>query len=319
MVAVTLNKEDRQDVIKSGKNVVIEHERYRAQMDVEDFIPCVLMAQMPIDSPMEALKAQAVVIRTYILHEMGAKKKIKAQELGLKYITYEKLKEMWFMEYKRNNINSATGIIYNMTGFGSGIVYRHNLSYLHTIISKTSMHVLTKNGDVILPLFHYISNGTTRDGKSLLGEEYSYLNSVKVDSDIEEENYLSSNFYTLDAFEKKLKDNGIIIYKDNGELFSKKLDLQQFMQMVQLSKIDANGYVLEVKIGDTVILGDDFAKALGLRSTAMDINLCENKIRITTKGQGHGFGLSISYAKQMAAQGKNWQEILKIFYDATIE
>ena len=55
---------------KIGKQVVMESNGYSMTMDVEAFIPCVIMAQMSIDSPKEALKAQSVVVRTYILNKM---------------------------------------------------------------------------------------------------------------------------------------------------------------------------------------------------------------------------------------------------------
>lgn len=50
----------------------------------------------------------------------------------------------------------------------------------------------------------------------------------------------------------------------------------------------------------------------------MSIEEYEKGIRITTKGNGHGFGMSISYARYLADHGKPWQEILSTFYDGKI-
>jgi stage II sporulation protein D len=50
----------------------------------------------------------------------------------------------------------------------------------------------------------------------------------------------------------------------------------------------------------------------------MAVDECDNGIRITTKGIGHGFGMSLSYARQLALKGEKWQKILKTFYDASI-
>ena len=81
---------------------------------------------------------------------------------------------------------------------------------------------------------------------------------------------------------------------------------------------DKEGYALKIRMGDTVVLADDFSKALGLNSTDMSIEEYEKGIRITTKGNGHGFGMSISYARYLAGHGKPWQEILSTFYDGKI-
>ena len=53
----------------SGRTVIIENDGYTIKMDVEDFIPCVLMAQLgESEFSSELIKAQSVVIRTYIYY-----------------------------------------------------------------------------------------------------------------------------------------------------------------------------------------------------------------------------------------------------------
>ena len=55
----------------SGRTVIIENDGYTIKMDVEDFIPCVLMAQLgESEFSSELIKAQSVVIRTYIYYCM---------------------------------------------------------------------------------------------------------------------------------------------------------------------------------------------------------------------------------------------------------
>ena len=65
--------ENDNNIVLSGKYVILYDDTVTKKIDVEYFIPCVLMAQLPIDSPQELLKAQAVVIRTYIINKMGKK------------------------------------------------------------------------------------------------------------------------------------------------------------------------------------------------------------------------------------------------------
>lgn len=114
-------------------------------------------------------------------------------------------------------------------------------------------------------------------------------------------------------------EKDIIVYKDKKELLSSEnIDLQDLIKLIELKGIDKAGYVTYIQMGDTKILAEEFADALELNSTAMEINLYEKGIRITTKGKGHGFGMSLSYAKELARNGSQWQDILKKFYDVTI-
>ena len=134
----------------SGKTIEMECEEYSVTMDMEDFIPCVLMAQMPIDSPIEAMKAQVVVIRTYILHKIKDNEKISTKELGLPFISYSKLKEQWFEDYKINNATSYVGVFGNLTGVGAESIFQENIEYLKMIVDKTDRQVMKYNGELIL-------------------------------------------------------------------------------------------------------------------------------------------------------------------------
>lgn len=323
LVASGINKKNNQKYYtgqyKTGKQVVVNLNKYEIVMDVEQFIPCVLMAQLDVDSPIELLKAQAVVIRTYILYSMGNRDKIDSRELGLPFCSYTKMQEMWFEDVRREKAATGWGMFYNFTGIGKTKVYDEKMKCIHKVMEKTNGKVLKYNGKIILPLFHKISNGTTRDGEKLLGNSYKYLKSVKCESDVQEDEFISVRYFTLEEFIEKLKEKGIVIYKDNKEIFDyKESDVNHLMGMMDFSNVDDNRYQLWVKIGETTVNGDTFKEALGLRSTSMKVEEYEKGIRISTKGYGHGFGMSLSYAKYLAENGSNWGEILRKFYDCVI-
>ena len=327
----------------SGKNIIIENERSKEIIDVEKFIPYVLMAQMDESSPKELLKAQATVVRTYIYQKMGNSNSIGAVELGLPFCTKNQLKERWFEKYRLKEAGTAKGVFYNLTGIGSESVYENQMSRLWDIVSKTRGKVLKYKGKIVLPLFHQTSNGNTRDGNKNLGEDYSYLKSVKCESDISESGYLGIKYFSINEFLKKLEKYGIIVYENKKEKFNEKeqfnkkehfnkkqqsnekeqfnekeQDIHQLLHIMDTTNKDKMGYLITIKIGDTKISGDMFRKALDLNSLCIDIDKYEKGLRITTKGQGHGFGMSLSYAKKMAENGKDWHEILKTFYECSI-
>lgn len=302
----------------SGRTIVVDYDGYGAEMDMEDFIPCVLMAQMSIDSPAEQLKAQAVVIRTYILYCMKSEKRIDSGRLRLPFVGHKALEEMWFKQMQMEQPNSFWGIVGNLISLGKSKIYNEKMNYLEQIIAETKKMVLKNENGVILPLYHKISNGMTRDGGTLLGEEYKYLKSVKCSSDREKDGFVSETEYTKTEFLDKLSKKDIVIYKNNQEIINEKMDINEFVQQIDCSKKDESGYVLEIKIADTRISGEIFAEAMNLKSTSMEIGECEKGIRIKTFGVGHGFGMSISRAEQMAKDGIKWMDILNDFFDAEI-
>ena len=303
----------------SGKTIEIDNGEYSASMDMEDYIPCVLMAQMPITSPKELLKAQSVVIRTYILKQMGQNTKISSKRLGLPYVSYVKLQDMWVKEYIIKHPSSIEGIIGNLTGMGGSKIFQDNMDYLKKLIKKTGLRVMKNDGELILPLYHGISNGKTREGTEILGDGYSYLKSVDCDTDMQEKDFLGVKYLTLKQLKDKLVENDIIIYKDKKELFdSKDMDIQKFISMFDHSDRDSSGYNLSIKIGDTRVPAESFSKAIGLNSTSIEISEYEKGIRFTSKGEGHGLGMSLAYAANLAKHGYDWQKILKTFYDTVI-
>ena len=56
---------------------------------------------------------------------------------------------------------------------------------------------------------------------------------------------------------------------------------------------------------------------LGLRSTDFDIVINESGVTITTRGYGHGVGMSQYGANGMAKEGYSYEEIVKYYYQNT--
>lgn len=316
-VCVLVNGNKISKAKPSGKTILVDNKNYSFEMDMENFISYVLMAQMDESEPEELLKAKSVIIRTYILYKMKDKAQIAASDLGMEYRNYVELKNSRFQDFCRENIKSPKGMAAYFTGIGSYKIYNEKNKKIKRIVDKTKGKIIKKQGETILPLFHNISNGKTRLGEEILGKEYSYLKSVICQNDIKEKEYLCTRYLTVNEFKKKLSANGIVVFKDGKEILKNIKDKKEIINLITVEK-DKEGYALKIRIGDTVVLADDFSKALGLNSTDMSIEEYEKGIRITTKGNGHGFGMSISYARYLAGHGKPWQEILSTFYDGKI-
>ena len=67
----------QQEKEAAGKyRILLDREENGGYLSLEEYLPSVLAAQISPDSEMEALKAQAVIARTYIRRQMGEEKEI---------------------------------------------------------------------------------------------------------------------------------------------------------------------------------------------------------------------------------------------------
>lgn len=245
-----------------------------SEIDMEEFIPCAIMAQLDYETEDEAVKAQMVIDRTKIIRKMGDANKISAEELKIPYMTYKQLEESYGESFEK--------------------MY-HRLVRLE---NETNQNIITYNGKAIVPFYHSVSAGITRNG------DKEYIKSVDSQDDVTADNYLSILYYTPDEFEAALKkvNESIIINRENP------------MEGICITAEDATGYVSEVAIGEVKVSGDDFYKAMELNSPCFSIEKFNEAIRIVVKGIGHGKGMSIYGAEKMAESGKLYKEILSHYY-----
>ena len=77
------------------------------------------------------------------------------------------------------------------------------------------------------------------------------------------------------------------------------------------------GYVTKVHFGQASCNAADVRTALGLRSTSFTVQYQSGNFSFTTRGYGHGVGLSQWGTKAMAEQGKSYADILAHYYPGT--
>ena len=262
----------------SGDYYVVVDDR---KVGIEDFVAYALVKQMDIDTSEEALKAQGVIVRTYIYEKMASKKvkEINVNKLDLEYITYEEMESIWKEDFPEK------------------------FNKLMMVVEATYGQVLMYEGEPIKPYFHNVSCGYTRSGL-VLGEEYKYLVSVQSVGDVNSESYQSSVSFTKEEFVKLLR-------KADGDVA---LSMEAPLETMQIIKRDKGGYVEELQIGNVVMTGDKFVNIFNLKSPNFQVEEFDGQICIITKGLGHGIGLSIYGAKTLAKSGKTYSEILQHYY-----
>lgn len=159
-----------------GKNVIIRNNDKTLEMDVEMFVPLVVYSMMPVKYEKEALKAQMVIIRTFILYKMGDNNTINADELTLPYTTYSELEKKWGKNYEKN---------YN---------------YTMKLLVETNCEAIYCDSKYICPYYHELSAGVTNSG------EEPYIKSVDSAYDKDSKEFLKIAYFTIEDVREKLKN-----------------------------------------------------------------------------------------------------------------
>ena len=72
--------------------------------------------------------------------------------------------------------------------------------------------------------------------------------------------------------------------------------------------------IKNIKINGIIYKGTDVRSKLGLRSADFTIEKVNENVKLTTKGNGHGVGMSQYGALAMAKKGYTYDKILKYYY-----
>lgn len=263
------------------KRLLPQEKKDGQEIDEEEYLAGIVAEQIPLDSQPEAIKAQAVVARTSLVCALENDEELPAS------MSREEMLSLWGQD-----------------GF------EQNYRALDEALAATQGEILVWKEKPIQAAFHAVSAGKTRDAKEALGAERSYLRSVDSSIDIPSHNFLKVIFME----KKDLADKLNQACKEAG------LTEESVAEGISVVKRDAADYALEVAVGTQTMTGEAFRECLDLNSSCFSIKEVEGKMRIVTKGMGHGVGLSQYGANEMAKAGSGYEEILNYYYqDVTIE
>ena len=243
----------------------------------EDYVVGVLAGEMPVNFELEALKAQAVAARTYVMKKMSDNKNedydIVDTVQNQVYISDQELQDKWKDKYQER------------------------INKVKTAVLETKGEYLSYNGKVIEAFFFSTSVGKTENSEDVFKQALPYLRSV--DSTWDEEVspvFNDSKEYSLQEFYERLN----LKYSDKIK--------------VEVLNTTSTGRIKNIKINNKKFTGSEVYKNLNLRSTFFEINQIGSNVVINTKGYGHGVGMSQYGALAMAKKGYKYDEILKYYY-----
>ena len=135
----------------------------------------ILAGQIEMDAPTEALRAQAVLVRTEYMRRQETGE---AQE---KSLSLDELASLWGSRNLQKNYELAKAAVEDTAG-----------------------EICTYQGKPIRTAYHKVSAGATRETGSLNGEETPYLASVTCGMDITSPDYLTIRFFSIKEFTEAL-------------------------------------------------------------------------------------------------------------------
>ena len=256
------------------------------QVNIDNYLCNVVSAEMPADYEIEAIKAQAVVARTYTIYKIKNKKHENADICDDSTCCQAWVdKETRFSRWEESKRES-------------------NWEKIQKCIQETQGQIITYQNQPINAFFHANSGGKTELPVNVWGGTgLPYLQVVETAGEEGYKQYESEVELTQDELIEKLKTK----YSDISIDFSNQEDLK-------ILEYTDSGRVKTVKFGNHEISGIETRTLLGLKSTNFEISKENDKIKFTVKGYGHGVGMSQTGADAMAKQGKNYKEIINHFY-----
>lgn len=279
-IIITLFMKNDEITFNFSSNTIVrvyrENKKIIERVPIEEYVVGVVSGEMPVTFEIEALKAQAVASRSYVMHQMeSARDKdydVVDSVTNQVYLDNEQLKNNWGNDYteKINKVKKA--------------------------VLETSGEYLEYDGEVVDAMFFSTSVGYTENSEDIFSSEVPYLRSVSSNWDSISPVFEDSKTFTLKEF-----------YSSLGLEYSEKLE-------IKVTETTNTGRVKKIIINNKEFSGKEICSKLKLRSTYFEIKNNSDSIIIYTKGYGHGVGMSQYGAQGMALEGYSYEKILKHYY-----
>lgn len=287
-----LNKENNKKQYEYNKYGTIKllHSKTNQieEIQLDEYLYGVVSSEMPANYEAEALKAQAVVARTYTIYQIiNNNGKHENAEICddsnccQAWISKQDRLEKWEAEEAEENWNKIVDAV-----------------------DSTKGEIITYNGVPINAFFHANSGGITESSLNIWGEvDYPYLKSVETSGEEGYTQYKSEVILTKEELLNKLKTK----YEDCSIDFSNQ-------DCIQILEYTTSGRVKTIKFGNTEIAGTEARTLLELKSTNFTFKIDGENIIFSVIGYGHGVGMSQTGADALAKEGLKYDEIIKHFY-----
>lgn len=256
------------------------------EIEFDTYLYGVVSSEMPASYELEALRAQAVVARTYTIYQIANGKKHENADICdsslccQAWISKENRLARWEENVREQYWNKIVDSV-----------------------DSTSGKYVTYQGAPINAFFHSNSGGQTELPSNVWGGSFPYLQIVSTSG---EENY---NGYSSEV--QVSKDELIQKMLEKYSNFQINFDEVNCIQILDLTE---SNRVKTMKIGNVSLSGVDVRKIFGLKSAKFVFEILQDAVKFTVTGYGHGVGLSQNGSDALAKQGMNYEQIILYYY-----
>ena len=295
-----INNDDEIDKQENIEKASYEYQKYATikllhtktqqteEIPLDTYLYNVVSAEMPANYEKEALKAQAVVARTYTIYQI-INSKGKHEEADI--CDDSSCCQAWISKEDRfskwdENLRES------------------NWSKIVEAVDSTAGKIITYDGKPIDAFFHSNSGGKTELPVNVWGgSDFPYLQSVETSGEDAYTQYSSDVTLSKTDLLNKLKEKHPEVKID----FSNEND-------IKILEHTDGGRVRTIKFGNIQISGVELRSIIGLKSANFDVKIEGDNVIFSVIGYGHGVGLSQTGSDSMAKNGSNYEEIIKHFY-----
>ena len=263
------------------------------EVTINDYLKGVLPSEMPPEYEIEALKAQAVVARTYLYQKIasgghGDSDICDNAAHCQAYYNTERILQIW---EKSKGWDKETRDIH--------------AEKVARAVKETENIVVTYNDKYIRAYFHACSGGKTENVSNIWGKQnIPYLVSVESLGEQDYKNYSSQVKVSVSQLQEKLNDDQSIKCKINLD----RGDIVKILSYTDTGRVD------KVEIGGVVYTAEKLRTLLGLRSTNFNVEYENGEVIFSVIGNGHGVGMSQVGANYYANQGYTFDKIITHYY-----
>ena len=245
-------------------------------VSVAEFLTGAAASELPPDWPDDAIRAQMVASHSYAL-SLGEEPFQVNSALCAGWTSAGVLRARWGEDFSRR------------------------YARLQELAREVADALLCYDGAPAAACYHSISAGHTEASQNVWLTALPYLQGVESPWDANVADYEVSVTYSLPQMTAMLQSLGLTPEGEPAGWFG-------------APQWDDAGYVAQMEVCGTAFTGTRLRSAFSLRSASFTVAYGEEQFTLTTRGYGHGVGLSQYGAKAMAEGGAGWQEILTYYF-----